>query len=90
MNSNTVLTEDSFRDLEDDIYNFDGLTNPVSVSYIVKFKRLHPNVSLNVFEVGDKSEITPLRVVKEKDYRTDLLLHRCIGAAHYVLITPNL
>lgn len=83
-NCNSILTEESFTDLED----FDGLTYPVAVTDIDRFKRRNPGVSVNVFEVGDDSKITPLRVVvEEKKDHTDFLLYRDSSrAGHYVYI----
>lgn len=81
------LTENDFIDIEDRYYDFDGLTFPVAVPDINKFEQRNPNVSVNVFEVGGEGEITPLRVVNEKEDHTDLLLYRDgSGSSHYVYI----
>ncbi|XP_054280057.1 uncharacterized protein LOC128998086 [Macrosteles quadrilineatus] len=84
---NSVLTEESFVDYEH-VYNFEGMKFPVTVSSIAKFELNNPNTSVNVFETAPGCDITPLRVVDEKQDHIDLLLYReSAENAHYVYIS---
>lgn len=83
----SILSENDFADILDDIHNFYGLSFPLAVSQIRKFERLNRGTSINVFECGTNIDITPLRVVDELEVHTDLLLYRDgTGNAHYVYI----
>ena len=63
-------------------YNFKGLTYPVDVNDIKIFEQNNHGCSVNVFGVDDSRNIYPLKVTKELNQHTDLLLvkkGRCIS-----------
>ncbi|XP_073999570.1 uncharacterized protein [Rhodnius prolixus] len=69
-------------------YNFDCISFPTPLHEVKKFEKYN-NISVNVFALGEKGNVYPLKVVKQEkeDHRDLLLLTLENGRSHYTYIS---
>lgn len=70
-----------------DHFNLRGLEFPMKIHDIIKFEKLNPKISINVFGIKNESISGPLYITKEKkEHHIDLLLLTQGENSHYCLI----
>jgi len=90
---NKHRVEENYRQQEDK-YNFEGISFPTPISDVKKFENNNPNVTVNVYGLEKKFqlskkyttyEVYPLRVVDEEKFNhSNLLLVMDEENSHYI------